>query len=284
MVAMAIGLVVVGAVMTNYLNNTSATRRTNALAQVSSDASLAMGILRNHIAVAGFAQPTGVDATGKMLLTPIGQGIVGCAGSAMTATVTTSNSPAAWSCDATVTPSDSFLVRYQTDASVSPLTKTGNVPMDCLGNDITPVSPNTTYIAENNFYVAPDSNGLPTLYCRTVNMAKSTVNSGGPLVENITELHLTFGVAASADKTQPIVKYVTAAQVGSLPDTLGAWDAVKAVRICLVVRSAEAVLPVSDTSTSSYIGCDKAVHTPTDRFIYRAFTTTVVLNNRLTTL
>jgi type IV pilus assembly protein PilW len=279
MVAMAIGLVVVGAVLTNYLNNTSASRRTNALAQISSDAALAMGILRNHIAMAGFAQPTSVDAFGKMVLTPIGQGMVGCGGTSMTRTVTTTNgapNPPTWGCDTATTPSDSLLVRYQTDANVSPLTAgtnpAGNNPMDCLGNNILANGANI-YIAENNFYIDQDANNLPALYCRS-----GTQNE--PLVENVTAMTLTFGVAAGTGKNQPIVRYVSATDVGTLPDTTGSWDAVKAVRICLVVRSAEAVL----TTAEPYIGCNKQRITPTDRFMYRTFTTTIVLNNRMATI
>jgi type IV pilus assembly protein PilW len=291
MVAMAIGLVVVGAVLTNYLNNTAAARKTNALTQISSDATIAMGILRNHIATAGFALPANVNPSGQMILTSIGQGITGCDRAAMTRNVTMSNgvaSPPSWGCGAAApatntTASDSILVRYQTDADTSPLTQDDHNPMNCVGDNVYPNADGQTHVAENNFHIDQDVHGLPALYCQGGSQSPiHTTASDQPLVENIVEMHLTFGVAAGSGKAQPIVRYVKASDVGALPDTAGRWDAVKSVRICLVVRSADAVLTSSDSA--SYIDCDKSVRTRADRYIYRAFTTTVVLNNRLVTL
>jgi type IV pilus assembly protein PilW len=116
------------------------------------------------------------------------------------------------------------------------------------------------------------------LYCQ----GRATA-SAQPLVENVVEMHLWFGVAdidADTGKLKQIKRYVVASDVGALPGSASNWDQVKAVRVCLVIRSADEVLP----SATAYKNCANTSVTPTDRRVYRAFTTTVVLNNRVSTL
>jgi type IV pilus assembly protein PilW len=57
------------------------------------------------------------------------------------------------------------------------------------------------------------------------------------------------------------------------------WNAVKTVRICVVVRSENAI---ADSSTSArYLDCnDTLVATPSDKRLRRAYSTTVVIRNQ----
>jgi hypothetical protein len=56
-----------------------------------------------------------------------------------------------------------------------------------------------------------------------------------------------------------------------------AWDAVQAVRVCVLVRSENAA--VFD-SPAQYLDCSGNLITPTDRRMRRAYTTTVLLRNQ----
>lgn len=320
MVALSIGLVVIGAVFTNYLHNSVAARQTAAMAQVTGDASLALGILRNHLALAGFSQPSGVSTDGLMTPRLTGPAILGCSnngalavtqprpsstggnGTSSSGTTASNTSSASWSCPSSSSSStsssttntttssatsDSMLVRYETDTDMSPATTdTPARPKDCIGDGIlaesgTPAG-QVQFIAESRFYIST-SNTIPSLYCMGKDPSPTTSATGQPLVENVSEMHLWFGIATTdpnSKKLQQIQRYVTATDVGALPGQIANWSQVKAIRICLVVRSDDEVLP----STTAYRNCANASITPSDRRIYRAFTSTVVLNNRASTL
>ncbi|HEY9024425.1 MAG TPA: prepilin-type N-terminal cleavage/methylation domain-containing protein, partial [Burkholderiaceae bacterium] len=68
MVALAIGLAVVGALIAAYLTSFSSGRRSDALVQVTEDATLALNVMRQQVAQAGFSQPHGVNAAGGLVL------------------------------------------------------------------------------------------------------------------------------------------------------------------------------------------------------------------------
>lgn len=283
MVAMVIGLVVVGAVFTNYLHNAAGSRQTAALAQVTSDASLVLGIMRNHIALAGYGQPNGSSA-GVIQTNFTGPAILGCDhGFATLPTPATTDA----TCNANATTpavGNSVLVRYATDSDISPTTTTevtgvGTVtgPSDCRGTTITAPAGSpagTALIANSLFQIDPAAS---TLRCWGNGAGLANYQ---PLVDNVVSMTLHYGIGepdtvSGNGKMMRAVRYITAGSVGALNAT--AWNNVMAVRMCVVVRSMEQVLP----SATAYRACDGTVTTPTDRFIYRAFTSTVLINNRL---
>jgi type IV pilus assembly protein PilW len=289
MVSLAIGLVVIGAVFANYLNNSQGSRQTAALTQVTNDAALAFGILRNHMAVADYSLPSGVTATG-LTRRLTGMNVFGCSGGFDEATDDQVD-PANILCASTAGTSDALMVRYEVDEqSVPSVTNTATsttAPSDCTGNALVRVT-DGYFVADSRFDIATGADGVPSLACLgNGNTPATAAKFGGTagaqtaaLVENIAEMHLTYGVAAG--KQQNIIRYVSAADVAKADDVNRAdkWGNVVSVRICLLVRSAEEVLPAK----TAYRGCNQAVvaaaNVP-DRRIYRAFTSTVVLNNRL---
>ena len=93
-----------------------------------------------------------------------------------------------------------------------------------------------------------------------------------PLVENIKDIQLSYGVANPAAPNQ-VARYVTASDLPSPAD----WANVISARICILVRSAN---EVADDKTS-YYDCAGEVKTADDKRIYRSFRSTVVLHNRL---
>lgn len=289
MVSLAIGLVVVGAVFANYLFNSSGSRQTAAMARVTDDASLALGILRNHLAMADYSEP--MDATSSGFTRRLtGLTVFGC-DHGFDASTDDKTDPTAVTC-ATTGKSGGLLVRYEVDsqsAVLSGSTATNpNAPTDCVGASLVSNAHPTYgnyYLADNRFSISAASNGAPaSLSCLgnggTVmgpTPAATLSNSRQPLVENIVEMHLRYGVAADSAPNE-IVRYVKASEVVPTGTAAAdAWRKVLAVRICLLVRSQEEVLDQARV----YLNCDQGFTTPTDRHIYRAFTSTVVLNNRV---
>jgi type IV pilus assembly protein PilW len=282
MVSMVIGLVIVGAVFANYLTNKTGARQTEAMAQVTDDATTAFGILRSQIAMAGYSQPTSVNAAGEMVRANLGLAILGCEGGFGTG-ATTATDAATVTC-ATPQPSagtnaanpDALIVRYQADMSNTPIVKDSvtNVdsPSDCQGSAITAVDTTAAVIvADNRFRVDTTA---AELECSG---SGDRPQGAQPLVQNIVNMQLHYGVAAA---TAPGVvnRYVRANDVAAA-GAVGYeanWANVVAVRVCLVVRSTDAVLD----AVTDYRDCNGTVTTPPDRRVYRAFTSTILLNNR----
>jgi type IV pilus assembly protein PilW len=304
MVSLVIGLVVIGAVFANYLNNSAGTRQAAALAQVAQDATLAMGILRNHITMAGYSRPNGVNATSRtMARLYSGQVIFGCT-EGFDASTDNNASYDTITCNQASPPStqakpDALAILYEADGATTPLVGTTPTPTpsDCAGSGlvITGTAPNDFYMADNRFAIIPGSAstattsatppGLGCLGNGGVAWLSQLKNSAGanktyqPLVENISDMRIWYGIANVNPTTAAIgnnvVQYLTGAQVAATAG--GAWDRVIAVRVCLIARSSEQVLD----QAQPYYDCAGNVVTPSDRYIYRAFKSTVVLNNRL---
>jgi type IV pilus assembly protein PilW len=262
MVSMAIGLVVLGAMFAAYLASGTSSRTSRALSQMTEDAAVAMNVLRSHVGMAGFSQPAGIGADGRFTRVFAGTSLFGCGGKFVNPGLAMD----ALTCDADLSAPDSLAVAFQADASNS-LDKAG-VPLDCLGNSLPAqgVAPNVYYVSYSRFFVA--NTGLNCL---------GPGNAGAQmLVEHIHDLQALYGVANSSQGDKVQATYYAAAPEVSAD---GVWNRVVSVRICLVVKSEDEVL---DT-IQSYQGCDPfaAAVVPVDRRLYRAFTSTIVMHNRL---
>lgn len=131
------------------------------------------------------------------------------------------------------------------------------------------------YIASNRYYLKTvtysDNTGRSELHC-----ASKLGNTGQPLVENVEGMKFWYGEANPLDPRQ-IVRYVTAANVKDLGTDFGY---VVSVRVCLLMRSTEAVLTAEDSAT--FLDCDSVSQTSPDRHAYRAYFTTTALRNKMT--
>ena len=144
-------------------------------------------------------------------------------------------------------------------------------PTDCLGNS-TPLVDGTHHLADNRYFVHNH-----TLSCRGNGHSVSQ-----PLVDHIVDLDLRYGIAASAASApdEVTLRYLTAQEVSgsAMPaSTSPLWRQVRAVRLCLVLRSE---LEVQD-SAMTYTNCQGLTQAAPDRRLYRAFHTTVSLPNPL---
>lgn len=262
MVAMAIGLVVLAAMYAGYVGSSRTTGVGRALAQVTEDASAAMGILRSHVTAAAYSAPVGGPAgagTGFTYNASTDNWIRGC--DADFADLTQPIESLA--CGASG--SDALAVAYEANQFNS-ITKTvGGVktPLDCLGNTLA-LTGGTYYLSYSRFYISGDA-----LFCTGPGNA-----NGQALVENVADMQITYGVAAAG--THVADTYKTASQVTAD----GSWPRVVSVRVCLIVRSADEVLD----APADYQGCNPFANPTTpaagDRHMYRAFTSTFVIQNR----
>lgn len=259
LISMVIGLVVVGAMMAAYLGTGLSSRNTRALAQITEDASVALNVLRTTVGMTGYRDPVSLDpVTGKFVSRYAGATLQGCD----TAFASLDQDIGLLQCGGDAT-SDAIAVAYEADARNS-VTNAAGEPLDCLGNRFD-ADASGARVAYQRFYVSSNS-----LFCRGPGNA-----AGQALVDNIVTMQINYGVGDPAlvpPRPNEVVRYESAA-------TMTAVDFANAVsvRVCVLVRSDGEVMD----SVTDYRDCDGISQTPGDRRMYRAFTSTIVLQNRL---
>lgn len=303
LVAMTIGLFLMGAIGIIYVNTATTSRSSTLESQMNEDATLALELLQQQIRLTGFSN---VDATGNRLFP--GQAIRGCDGDPSAtdpedrATAFTDNSAAfsTLACNGGGTLPDSFAVRYEaTLLNSQSVTSSGvRLPGNCAHEALSvwnvPAAegvPAVTSLAlaDNRYYIANDADGTPSLFCQ--GRTGAGFGAATALIPNIEDMQLQYAVTALPTVGNPIphqvAGYVTADYVptGAPAPVLGTpavnWSRVAAIRVCLVARSARTV-PAGDNSlndTGRYIDCDGNEQTPNDRFVRRAYVTTIQLRN-----
>lgn len=254
LISMVIGLVVIGAMMAAYLGSGLSSRNSRALAQITEDASVALNVLRTNIGMAGYSNPTGVGLDGKFLSAPGfgAQSVAGCDGDFDDLNL----GIGAIGCGED-NGSDAIAVHFQADAANSIMA--GGQPLDCLGNGID-ADANGNWPAYSRFFVA---NG--ELHCRG-----PAVDQSQALVDNVATMQVRYGLGSALEPNR-VVRYANASDAGV------DFNNTVSVRICVVIKSTDEVM---DEETS-YLDCEGDSVTPPDRAMYRAFTTTIVLQNRL---
>ncbi len=263
LVGLTLGLTVIAAALALYLSSGHALRSTQATTQMTEDASVALAILRAQIALAGYSNPSGLDSQGQMTRAFTGQGLFGCTGG-----ITHQHRTPA-------------VARHR----VLRTTLTKPMPSSCATRPTraTPwprrrARPPTAWATARPWSMAP------TIWPTTATSSTTTPCPAGgnghsvsqPLVDHIVDLDLRYGIATSAASAPDDVtlRYLTAQEVsGSAapPSTSPLWRQVKAVRLCLVLRSE---LEVQD-SAMTYTNCQGLTQAAPDRRLYRAFHTTV---------
>ena len=267
MISLVIGMVVVGAVLAAYLASGSSGRNGRALSQITEDASIAFSVLRSGISMVSYGAPTGVNG-GRFVKTYAGAGLFGCAGNFSDTSATIDN----LACAVAKGP-NAIAVAYEADEWNS-VNKTGTTePLDCLGNTFAKTG--GVYVAYNRYYVNNNQ-----LLCRGPGS-----NTAAALVDNVVDLQFQYGVAKSdigtnaAEDSHRVTYYAAADTLGGTPGSSMWKERVVSVRICVEIRSADNVL---DESMGTYQGCSGQVAVDADdRHLYRMFTNTIVLQNRV---
>ena len=310
LVSMTIGLVLMLAIVAAYLGSVNASSVATAQGRMNEDAQAALLVLSQHIRMAGYnpkqpqyaatgpyVPPVGITDTSRdPVFDTSNWPIRGCDGTF--SNIGTATSTSALTCT-TTTGTDSLAVRYEVDP-YNTVKNTAGQPTDCLGQALTASSssvnvwntPTSTVVAksvtytvsESRFYIAtPSGTTSPNLYC------KGNGGAAQPLVENVEDLRISYGVAPStATTTMTVAGYLAASDLDTVVTTPAfanqqdRWSKVATVRVCLIVRSEQAVAPSADSA--QYYDCDgNLVTSPPDLRLRRAYSTTIVLRNRVAT-
>ncbi len=270
LVSILIGGVVVGALMVTYLSSTLAARRQQALSQMADDAQLALALMRREIQLAGSMEPGALQSGGTgFVSTGPARMVFGCesgftdndavAGGGTCRTTSTGTSTS------TSTAKASLELTYVATAATASLSEKGYL-VNCVGGTVTAGD-----AISSRWFVDKSPAKRNELYCAAPGSDKQ------PLVENVESLHLRYGVAdgwqAADPQTRRPQRYLLGSQLGATD-----WARVVAVRICVLMRSAQPVLTTEDPQ--DYIDCEGASQTSPDRHLYRSFATTVGIRNR----
>lgn len=283
MVSIAIGLVVTIAVVSSYIGSLGATRVSEAQVRMNEDGQAALAILAQNIRMAG-NNPKQMDYATTTPRNPIPAFIIrGCDGTF--SNITTEPDYINLTCAGGGSP-DSIAVRYEADI-YNTVPNSGS-PTDCLGQTLplltgsvtkgVPAVPTAvTYtVADNRFYIA-NSVAVPSpgLYCKgNGNVVAQR------LVENVEDLQFEYGTAPIAATTLTVAGYIAADAVDALSLNIEErWSKVLTVRICVVIRSEDALAP--DTASAGYTQCNGTLNSaPPDLRLRKAYSTTVLLRNR----
>ncbi len=286
MVSIAIGLVVTIAVVSSYIGSLGATRVAEAQVRMNEDGQAALAILAQTIRMAGNnpKQPFYANATSRNPITPTFI-IRGCDSTFGNITATTATDYSALTCAGAGGP-HSIAVRYEAD--IYNTVPNGGLATDCLGQALPvitgsvqvgapSVATNVTYtVADNRFYIGTSTAVTsPGLFC----VGNGSV-SPQRLVENVEDLQFLYGAAPIGAATPPVAGYISATTLDGLSvDVALRWSKVATVRICVLVRSEDALAP--DTASAGYTQCDGTPNnSPPDLRLRKAYFTTVVLRNR----
>lgn len=277
LISMAIGLVVIGAVIVSYLGSGRAGRYQSAYSQMDQDAQIGLNVLSRELQIAGYSQPSSLvqNGAGNLVMNyNLGttNPVFGCD------TGFTDPKAATLACNTTGTGTiPAIEVVYEADVK-NTVPTAGGIPTDCIGNGLNQggvvAAP---YIVHNRYFVQTGPSGRPELYCvGTVSGGGATTNSTGQLLENVEGMKLWFGVQVAANPRQ-VVRYVTATDINGVGAT--EWANVISVRVCLLMRSADPVLSAEDTRT--YLDCDSTTQTSSDNYLRRAYFTTTALRSKM---
>jgi type IV pilus assembly protein PilW len=284
LISIALGIVVIGAMLVLYTTGASATRYAAAQGQMNEDAQMALSVITQELRKAGYnpRRPTGPTATAVNDLGQAGWGLLACPNGFTdntTLLVSGLTCNAGGSGGALAIVSESDLVSGRNTA--------GNLPMDCIGNGI---ASQGISIAGGNYYTTQSR-----LYI--ANNALSCLGSGGALprltlnqvpqvlAENIESMTFMFGIGSPTDN-KIVQGYYSAADINGVPanaafaalPTLDRWNKVVAARVCVVVISEVPILRDLETDPS-YLDCNDNTVAIADGRLRRAYRTTVLLRN-----
>lgn len=285
MVALVLGLFLVGMVSLTYLQSASGARFGAIESQMNEDGAFALGILQTQLQLAGYSA---LGNDGTPLHTQAS--LRGCGGGFTKATEKAAFELLA--CE-NGTGSDALAIRYQATALNSqPI---GGDPLDpsnppqpgnCSNVAIAPTplaSGVNASIADNRFYIANDDrNGdAPTLYCRG-SVGPTAPGNETAIAPNVERLQLRYAITRTPTPNAVAPHQVTAiVDAAGLPD--GDWARVAAVELCVVVRSSRPLARdgLSQRELSDYLDCDGTTlnTSATDGRLRRAYRSLVPLPN-----
>jgi type IV pilus assembly protein PilW len=286
LVALVLGLLVVGAVLSLYLGNVRATRTAAALAQLNDDGQAALALIGHELRQAGYnPPPPAADAardlgTGGMMLLACDGGFAQIRVDLPELACRASEGPAA------------LAVVYLGDGYNTVRTASTDEATDCVGSGIRASvdAQGRYFVVQNRLFVERGS-----LMCAGSGGVKPFTNPQ-PFVENVDDLQVVFGVGAAGDGSGPAAGYLRASEIGPASDgpagpapevapSLRAlapaerWARVRSVQVCVLVRSATPVVEPWDPGPA-FRNCAGQIQTSSDGRLRQTFRMTVQLRNQ----
>lgn len=302
MVALVIGLIVLGSVLIATTSSTLSGQRSDTQSRLNEDAQLLLNILIPQLRMAGYSSVLTNGNSPFNSQAFAGPGIRGCDNGFL------SINDASWNvaanddisysnrvqCASGVSGAVAFSIMYEADSFNTPPGSTG-APTDCLGQEVAAVPSSlsrtvtgaTAFIVENRYQLVTTSGtALLSLRCQ----GNATGTTPQPLIDGIEQMRVTYGIniettalpntlVVGGNETQ---RYLSAAAIDALKattfasDSLDPWRRVTSVKLCVMLRGLQAdapeAVPVRD--------CDGNLIDGTDRFIRKVLRTTVALRNR----
>jgi len=264
LIALSLGLTLITTVMMQVLGGGRGQRLQAAQARMIEDAQIALDLLRADLMMAGHAWPRRAQ-TGSSGLASWGDDLTGPVLLACDAGFASLPSNGAPSC-ATVgagsaSASSAIEIAYEADVYSTVVGSDGR-PTDCLGNSIAPtVLPDgrLAFLAYNRWQIS-SSSGRSELRC-----GGRGASGPQPVVDQAERLVLTWGLPVDTSPGTAL-RYVSASQVTDFAQVL-------AIRLCLQMRSADALLGPQDMRT--YRDCHGVTQSSSDGRLRRSFHTTV---------
>lgn len=279
-----LGLLVLSGVFLTYIGSGVSDRQSQALGHMTEDAQLALALITRELQMAGYMRITGITAAAggrqpSVQLTDNHHPVQGCDNGFVQNNAAVASGRCAASEASPADDMPAIEITHEVTRDTSPLSAS-NQPTDCQGNGVSGLDT----IVSNRFFVVRTGTGAGASY--ELHCA-SNLRAGQPLVPNVARLQFAYGFSADWDRSMPATlrpqRFVKA---GDVTD----WTRVVAVRVCVLMRSADRLLAASPApvagsvaaaSPADYIGCDGLLATSPDGHLYRAFKTTVTLRNQV---
>ncbi len=266
LVASAIGLLVVTLVLAQLLALGRSQALSAAQGQLMEDAQLALDLLRGDFMMLGYGRPLQALTTVAWRTGVPAPALVACdegfASLPQLAAPTCVPGPAQNPSQDGGVGSSAVELVYEADLH-STVASSSKAPTDCLGNALEAIElagGGKIHLAYNRWQISPRGE----LRC-----GGRGPSSAQPLVENVERMRLWWGLPVDGQMASAL-RYVPASQVAD-------FKQVRAVRLCLLVRSREPVLGADEVRT--YRDCNGAAATSGDGRLRRAFWTTVAFRS-----
>jgi len=290
LIAITIGIVVLGALIVVYLSTGASSRQSTAISRMNEDAAIALDFVGSQLRLAGFSIPRrsvasgGAMVDGVQMSVPdrnfIGAGIRACDHGFSNPTVAAFEDLA---CSDASTGAAAFALRFEgADPAGADVARTLLPPnTDCLDQGVdapeyTAGALGESYpLVESRFVVGlSKSSGTPELSCGGNGKASFAPQ---PIMQYVEDMTLRYGIAADRQGREVVQYLDNAAEIDKLPETLDQrWSRVVTVRLCLLMRSAEP----DPAGAGKYIDCEGRPVPSGDGLIRRAYVSTFTLRNR----
>lgn len=282
LVAMTVGLFLLGAVGSIYVATSQSTRGSTQEAQMNEDATLALEILQQQFRLAGFSSLAGTDNERRFS----GRPLFGCDGAFNNNNAAAFSNLACANAANSLTP-DSFVVRYE--ANLRNSQNADGAPANCIhegiaawttaGNPGDGAAANIS-LAENRYFVAPDpnNNNVPSLTCN--GRTGDAFSGATPVIPNLIDMQIRYAMTrppvAGDVLPHQITGYRRAWEINAIGPA--AWSRVAGARICLIAQTSERQGNLPD-ELRQYRDCDGAAQTAPVGFQRRAYVATVMARN-----